>query len=341
MIALGLIAGCCLGCILTQDIPDPALDVPQGYKARAARAAGRRASDARLVARLPFAGADAADGGGADRQSRHCGRGGAVSPGRRAGAPGRRGAAAERQSQRIGKLFTHVGLERQRPQRSAAARWSTYSRVAERQLPARFLGPEPRRLAGGGGDLGCQPVRPRGGGADRRWRASPTPISQVLASQDRLRTAQRNIASAERILNAIRDRFKAGTGSDLDVAQQESVLANQRALVPPLRQTLDQNVNALAVLVSRPPESVRIAGGSLNSSRHSARHAGPAVRIADPASRHPPAGGAARFRHRQCRQRARAVLPEHPADRAGRLPEPGAGPRCSSRTRRSSAWSAA
>jgi outer membrane protein, multidrug efflux system len=42
------------------------------------------------------------------------------------------------------------------------------------------------------------------------------------------------------------------------------VLANQRALVPPLRQTLDQNINALATLVSRPPEAVRVAGGSLN-----------------------------------------------------------------------------
>lgn len=87
---------------------------------------------------------------------------------------------------------------------------------------------------------------------------------QVLASQDRLKTAQRNIASAQRILDAIRERRKAGTGTDLDVAQQESVLANQKALVPPLRQTLDQNVNALAVLVSRPPESVRVLGGSLN-----------------------------------------------------------------------------
>ena len=38
---------------------------------------------------------------------------------------------------------------------------------------------------------------------------------QVLTAQDRLRTAQQNIASAERILNAIRDRFKAGTGTDL------------------------------------------------------------------------------------------------------------------------------
>ncbi|SFJ26207.1 efflux transporter, outer membrane factor (OMF) lipoprotein, NodT family [Bradyrhizobium sp. Gha] len=87
---------------------------------------------------------------------------------------------------------------------------------------------------------------------------------QVLSSQDRLRTAQRNIASAQRILDAIRERRKAGTGTDLDVAQQESVLANQKALVPPLRQTLDQNTNALAVLVSRPPESVRLAGGSLD-----------------------------------------------------------------------------
>ncbi|MBX9648067.1 MAG: efflux transporter outer membrane subunit [Xanthobacteraceae bacterium] len=87
---------------------------------------------------------------------------------------------------------------------------------------------------------------------------------QVLASQDRIRTAQRNIASATRILDAIKQRLSAGTGTDLDVAQQESVLANQRALVPPLKQTLDQNINALAVLVSRPPEAVRVAGGTLN-----------------------------------------------------------------------------
>lgn len=87
---------------------------------------------------------------------------------------------------------------------------------------------------------------------------------QVLASQDRIRTSQRNIASAQRILDAVKERRRAGTGTDLDVAQQESVLANQKALVPPLRQTLDQNINALAVLVSRPPESVRVLGGSLD-----------------------------------------------------------------------------
>ncbi len=87
---------------------------------------------------------------------------------------------------------------------------------------------------------------------------------QVLASQDRIRTAEQNIASATRILEAIKQRFKAGTGTDLDVAQQESVLANQKALVPPLRQTLAQNIYALATLVSRPPERLHVTGGSLN-----------------------------------------------------------------------------
>jgi NodT family efflux transporter outer membrane factor (OMF) lipoprotein len=86
---------------------------------------------------------------------------------------------------------------------------------------------------------------------------------QVLAAQDRIRTAERNIASATRILDAIKDRFKAGTGTDLDVAQQESVVANQKAAVPPLRQTLAQNINALATLVARPPESLHVTGGSL------------------------------------------------------------------------------
>src|SRR3569623_795861 len=47
---------------------------------------------------------------------------------------------------------------------------------------------------------------------------------QVLASQDRLRTAQRSIASAQRILDALRRRREAGPGTDLDVAQQERVL---------------------------------------------------------------------------------------------------------------------
>src|SRR5262249_43202719 len=50
-----------------------------------------------------------------------------------------------------------------------------------------------------------------------------------------------------------------------DVAQQESLLATQRAAVPPLEQTLKQNRTVLAILIARSPEHVRIRGGSLRA----------------------------------------------------------------------------
>ncbi len=90
---------------------------------------------------------------------------------------------------------------------------------------------------------------------------------QVLATQDRLRAARNNLRSANRVLDLIRQRFNAGTASNLEVAQQESVVNVLRAALPPLQQILTQNRNALAILMARTPESVRISGGSLNSIR--------------------------------------------------------------------------
>jgi NodT family efflux transporter outer membrane factor (OMF) lipoprotein len=91
---------------------------------------------------------------------------------------------------------------------------------------------------------------------------------QVLASQDLLRVARQNLESATRVLNLIQQRLNAGTASALDTAQQESLVNTQRALIPPLERTLAQNRNALAVLIARPPERVRIRGGSLRSIRY-------------------------------------------------------------------------
>lgn len=88
---------------------------------------------------------------------------------------------------------------------------------------------------------------------------------QVLAAQDRLRVGRENIASATRVLNLIKERLAAGTASLLDTSQQEALLDTQRAAIPPLEQTLTQNRNALAVLLARAPERVRIRGGSLHS----------------------------------------------------------------------------
>ncbi len=86
---------------------------------------------------------------------------------------------------------------------------------------------------------------------------------QVLAAQDRLRIARENVASASRILGVIRERLNVGTVSDLDIAQQESLLATQRAAIPQLEQTRQQTITVLAVLIGRPPEFVDIRGGSM------------------------------------------------------------------------------
>lgn len=249
------------GCILTKDLPDPALDVPPGYKA--ARLTGADApptldwwrgfrspeltglmEEAQTV-NLDIAAATARFIQ-ADAQARI------------AGAPllpGLSGTGQQTYSRTSGSSssgLTNGGREVVNYQASLSASyeldfWGKNRDAAqaaeETAIANRF---------------------------DRDVVALTTLVSvanayfQVLAAQDRLRTAERNIASALRILDAIKQRLQAGTGTDLDVAQQESVVANQRAAVPPLRQTLAQNINALATLVSRPPESVRVTGGSLN-----------------------------------------------------------------------------
>jgi multidrug efflux system outer membrane protein len=85
----------------------------------------------------------------------------------------------------------------------------------------------------------------------------------VLESQDRLRTAHENLTASSRILTLIQQRSSAGTASALDVAQQEALVATVRASIPPLDQTLRQNIATLALLIGRPPEYLVVKGGSL------------------------------------------------------------------------------
>jgi NodT family efflux transporter outer membrane factor (OMF) lipoprotein len=86
----------------------------------------------------------------------------------------------------------------------------------------------------------------------------------VLAAQDELQVARNNLEASSRILTLIRQRLEAGTASQLDVAQQESLVATVRASIPPIDQVLRQNIATLAVLVSRPPADLTVRGGSLS-----------------------------------------------------------------------------
>jgi outer membrane protein, multidrug efflux system len=86
---------------------------------------------------------------------------------------------------------------------------------------------------------------------------------QVAAAQERLKTARENLVAAERVLKVIQDRLAVGTASALDIAQQESLVASQRAAIPPLVQTQRQNIATLALLVGRPPERVTIRSAGM------------------------------------------------------------------------------
>jgi NodT family efflux transporter outer membrane factor (OMF) lipoprotein len=86
---------------------------------------------------------------------------------------------------------------------------------------------------------------------------------EILAAQDELRVAHRNLAAAERILALIKQQFAGGTASQLDLSQQEALVSTERAAIPPLEVTLKQNIAALALLVARAPASFHVKGGGM------------------------------------------------------------------------------
>jgi len=250
------------GCVLTQDVPDPALDIPDGYKAARLTSADapptldwwrgfRSAELTDLMQEAQKVNLDIAAAVArfmqADAQARIAGA---------ALLPSVSGSGSETYSRTSGSSAS--GLS------NGGREVVNYSASLSASYQLDFWG-QNRDAAQAAEETAIANRFDRDVVALTTLTAVANAYFQVLASQDRLRTAQRNIASATRVLEAIKQRFKAGTGTDLDVAQQEAVLGNQKATVPPLRQTLAQNTFALATLVARPPESVRVAGGSLNA----------------------------------------------------------------------------
>lgn len=86
----------------------------------------------------------------------------------------------------------------------------------------------------------------------------------LLAAQERLALQQQNLEISQRVLRVIRERVGVGTGTGLDLAQQEAVVAQQQARIPPLAQDLEQNRNSLGTLVALPPQALAISGGVFN-----------------------------------------------------------------------------
>jgi outer membrane protein, multidrug efflux system len=85
----------------------------------------------------------------------------------------------------------------------------------------------------------------------------------VLAEEDGLRILHKDVEDTSRILDLIMQQFNAGTASQVNVAQQQSVVAGLKAQIPPVEEARLQNLSALAVLVGRAPEHFMARGGSM------------------------------------------------------------------------------
>ncbi|MBV8653994.1 MAG: efflux transporter outer membrane subunit [Alphaproteobacteria bacterium] len=78
-------------------------------------------------------------------------------------------------------------------------------------------------------------------------------VIQIAASRAQIRAVESIIADDENNLRLVRIERQVGTVADPDVQLAASQLANDRALLPPLRQQLSVARHALAVLVGKPP----------------------------------------------------------------------------------------
>lgn len=79
---------------------------------------------------------------------------------------------------------------------------------------------------------------------------------QILASREQLAIQQQNLEAAERILALLRQQQTVGTATGLDVAQQQTLVDQQRAALPPLRQAIEQNTASLGTLTGQVPQRI-------------------------------------------------------------------------------------
>lgn len=81
---------------------------------------------------------------------------------------------------------------------------------------------------------------------------------ELLEAHDRLVVAQDDYSNAQHILEGLELEQKVGIATALDVAQQATTVATVNASIPPLRQQLQQDIDALAILIGQTPQSVSV-----------------------------------------------------------------------------------
>lgn len=95
-----------------------------------------------------------------------------------------------------------------------------------------------------------------------------------LGLTERLNAQQQNLAIAQKILQLVDARYRAGAVSGADLSQQRANVLSQEAALLPLQSQLQQNLGALAVLIGETPQSFTLKAEPLDSQQipsHSAQ----------------------------------------------------------------------
>lgn len=88
---------------------------------------------------------------------------------------------------------------------------------------------------------------------------------ECLGLEQRIAVARDNLANGRRILAGLQLERRAGTATDLEVVQQQTLVAGLAAVIPPLESQLAQATDALALLLARPPEAVALRARDLEA----------------------------------------------------------------------------
>ena len=86
---------------------------------------------------------------------------------------------------------------------------------------------------------------------------------QIMILKDRIALARQNLENAQAVEKVVASKTRNGAVSGLDLAQQQSQVSAQQAAIPPLELQEKQAKNALALLLGRNPEDLKLTGTGL------------------------------------------------------------------------------
>jgi multidrug efflux system outer membrane protein len=91
-----------------------------------------------------------------------------------------------------------------------------------------------------------------------------TTYLDVLALRERVTLAQKNVEDGKRVLVIVEAKLKNGVSSNLDLAQEQALVAGQEAQIPVLQEQEMEALHALAILLGRPPEGFDVTAKNLD-----------------------------------------------------------------------------